>query len=354
VLVCRDCGRPRESNERVCPDCGADGWIADSLRALLPRTLSGPLDKRAARERRETRRVFKCPVSNDQAAEALEYFDETDWRDVQREVAELQVRLEPGKRSPVEWVVEAALVLIVPLGVYLWVTTRHGREPRGLDGADWGFLGLAMLLVLVAVAGAKRFRTRFAKVEFASSLQELCGRFYRVALSVPHPDRTSAPKASAVFVPVLALVPPPVWAAYTSTPASSEGQEGGRGRDSGNSRCPHCGHRIASPEERPLVCAWCGRGLRSLHDVHRMWWSAQMALGVPAVQLQDARTRRRPGASPRIVDLEVDLTLTPTSHVTFKTTAIKAEGHWFLLSPEPGDELTETDTAADAHTACGQ
>ncbi len=354
MLVCRDCGRARESNERVCPDCGADGWIADSLRALLPRRLSGSLDKRAARERRDVRRVFDCPVADDQVAQALDYFDETDWGDVAREVAELRRAAQPWWRfrAAALWFI-AAVWVGVPLG-RIWVDIRHGGHPHS---ADWAIPVLGALLLLIGVVlvlGERRIMARFAKAAFAPSLQELCERFYRVALSVPHPDRTGAPKAAALFAPVLALVPPPVWAAYMSTSASSEGREEGPDRDSGNSRCPHCGHKAASPEERPLVCGWCGRGLRSLDDVHRMWWSARSALGVPEVQLEDARTRRRPGASPRIVDLEVDLTLTPTRHVTFKTTAIKAEGHWFLLSPEPGDEVTETDTSADAHTACGQ
>ncbi len=351
MLVCRDCGRPRESNERVCPDCGADGWIADNLRVrLAPKRASG----RVGRQRRKTRRVFDCRVSNDQVAEALDYFDQTDWRDVRRDVVELHWAAQPSRpfRAAGLWFI-AAVMVGVPLG-RIWVDIRHGGEPRS---ADWAMPAVGALLLLIAgilALGDRRIAARFAKVEFASSLQELCERFYPVALFVPHPDRTGGPKASAVFAPVLALVAPPVWAAYGSTPASAGGKEEGPDRDSGNSRCPHCGHRIASPEERPLVCGWCGRGLRSLVDVHRLWWSVRSTLGLSEMELANARASRRPGASPRIVDLEVDLTLTPLDRATFRTTAIKAEGHWFMVSPEPGDEVTETETAADAEIACGR
>lgn len=354
MLVCRDCGHPRESNERVCPDCGAEGWIAGHLRARLAKRSPTRGTARGRPERRDTRRVFNCAIPDSQAAEALDYFDEMDWPDVDRHVVELQMTAEPGKLSRVERVVRIASVLVLALALCLWITIRHSYEVRRLDGTDWGFLALAVLVVSMAVAGAKRIAARFAKAEFASSLQELCERFYPVALSVPHPDRPGAPTPSALFAPVLPLVPPPVWAAYRSAPAAAEGEDEAPDRGPADSRCPHCGHRIPSPEEQPLVCGWCGRGLRTLEDVHRMWWSVRSTLGLPEVELENARASRRAGASPRIVDLEVDLELTPPGRVTFRTTVIEVGGHWFLMSPEPGDELTETDTGTRAHSAQGR
>jgi hypothetical protein len=348
VLVCRDCGHPRESNERICPDCGADGWIAGHLRARLAKRAPRRGTARVHPERHETHRVFNCAVPDSQVAEALDYFDEMDWSDVDRHVVELQMTAEPGKLSRVERVVRIASVLVLALALYLWITIRHSHEVRRLDGTDWGFLALAVLVVSMAVAGAKRIAARYARAQFAPSLRELCERFYPMALSVPHPERSGAPKVSALFAPALPLVPPPVWAAYRSAQETAEGEDEAPDRGSGDSRCPHCGHKLASPEERPLVCGWCGRGLRSLEDVHRLWWSVRSTLGLPEVELENARESRRPGASPRVVDVEVDLRLAPPGRATFRTTAIKVDGHWFLMSPEPGDKVTETDSVADA------
>ena len=41
MMVCRECGRPREGAERTCPSCGADGWLAKAFYDSKPKVTAG-------------------------------------------------------------------------------------------------------------------------------------------------------------------------------------------------------------------------------------------------------------------------------------------------------------------------